>query len=70
LKSRGSGGIREWDMADAWTPQKGDRVLTTEDSGIFIVLDVDEQCGTSKVRPIGQPTVIRNVESKTLTFLN
>ena len=57
-------------MVDGWTPQKGGRVLTTEDSGIFIVLDVDEQRGTSKLRPIGQPTVIRSVESKTLTFLN
>ena len=36
-------------MTDLRTPTKGDQVLTTEHSGIFIVLDVDEKRGTSKL---------------------
>jgi len=56
-------------MADQRIPKNGEHVLTTEHSGTFIVFAVDERHGTAKLKPLGQPSVIWNVEWKTLTFL-
>jgi len=57
-------------MADQRIPKKGEHVLTTECSGTFIVFSVDEEHGAAKLKPLGRPSVIWNVEWKTLSFLN